>query len=370
MKTLFIKIGRMLLEGIYFFLKLLPVQNRITFFSRQQNSPSLDIRMLEIQLTREGIACAALCRKLEPGLGKKVVYCFHMFKQMYYMATSKVIVLDSYCIVASLLYHRKSLQVVQMWHALGSLKKFGYSVVGQPEGSSELIASLMRMHRNYDYIFTSSLSCVKAFAEAFDYPEDQITVMSLPRVDALKDKERDADKSALIMKAYPQLLDKKNILYAPTFRKNFDMTEAVNDLIGAVDFEKCNLIIKLHPLTEVRMDEGQAIRDKQFSTLDMLSVSDIVITDYSAVTFEAALKGKALFFYAFDLDEYTENRSFYIDYAAEIPGIVAKDAERLVQAIEKKEFFPERVRAFADKYIEKQTDCTQEMTGFLISFLD
>ncbi|MCQ4635269.1 CDP-glycerol glycerophosphotransferase family protein [Anaerovorax odorimutans] len=370
MRDLIIKAGKAVLEAIYFFLKLFPQKNRITFISRQSNSPSLDIRMLESRIEQGGVSAVVLCKKLEPGLGKKLGYCFHIFKQMYYMATSKVLVLDGYCIAASLLHHRKSLAVVQMWHALGSLKKFGYSIIDQPEGSSLSIARLMRMHKNYDYIFTSSPHCIKAFSEAFRYGEDEFTVMSLPRVDALLDEERDRTKAALIYEAYPQLKTKKTILYAPTFRKGFDMSDAVNRLVDAVDYEKYNLIIKLHPLTEGQIHVSQAIWDRHFSTLDMLSVSDFVITDYSAVTFEAALKGKLLFFYAFDLDEYMRNRSFYIDYQQEMPGMIETEADKIIRMIEENGGEPARVKDFADKYIEKQSNCTKEMTDFLIGLLD
>ena len=61
------------------------------------------------------------------------------------IATSKVLVLDSYCIAASILHHRKSLKIIQMWHAMGGYKKFGKSILDMEEGSSAKLADVMVM---------------------------------------------------------------------------------------------------------------------------------------------------------------------------------------------------------------------------------
>ena len=70
-----------------------------------------------------------------------------MIKQMYHIATSRVVILDSYCIVISILKHKKKLTIIQMWHAMGAFKKFGYSIIGKSEGTSKKIIDLMRMHK-------------------------------------------------------------------------------------------------------------------------------------------------------------------------------------------------------------------------------
>ena len=61
-----------------------------------------------------------------------------MLRQMYHAATSEIVVLDTYCIIISLLKQRKSLKVIQMWHALGAMKKFGYSILDKGEGTDGL----------------------------------------------------------------------------------------------------------------------------------------------------------------------------------------------------------------------------------------
>ena len=105
---------------------------------------------------------------------------------MYHIATSEMVVLDTYCIAVSVLHQRKSLVVIQMWHALGAMKKFGYSILDKGEGTKRSLAEAMQMHKNYTYIFSSSEFCCRFFAEAFNASIDQMVVMPLPRLDLIR----------------------------------------------------------------------------------------------------------------------------------------------------------------------------------------
>ena len=73
----------------------------------------------------------------------------------YHLATSDVAILDSYCIAVSVLHHKKSLLVIQMWHSVGTMKKFGYSILDKPEGSSSKLAKLMKMPAQFRLYFSS-----------------------------------------------------------------------------------------------------------------------------------------------------------------------------------------------------------------------
>ena len=121
-----IKTALGLMNFIYLFFKLLPVRHKVVFLSRQSNFVNSDFIMLADRLKKEDptIETVFLCRTLDGGIGNKIRYAFHMLTQMKHLATSQVAVLDSYCIAVSCLHHRKSLKVLQMWHALGCLKKF------------------------------------------------------------------------------------------------------------------------------------------------------------------------------------------------------------------------------------------------------
>ena len=163
--------------------------------SRQSDSESMDFRLLreEIEKRNDGYKVVVLCHKLEGGINStimnKIKYVFHMFRQMYEIATSKVVVLDSYCMVISILKHKKKLKVIQMWHSMGTMKKFGYAVLGLNEGSNAKVAHAMKMHKNYDYIFASGDAYKDHLASGFNYPADKILTYPLPKYDLLKDEK-------------------------------------------------------------------------------------------------------------------------------------------------------------------------------------
>lgn len=363
-----IKIGTGVLNAVYSIMKIAPVKNRIVFLSRQSNKPSYDIRALDEWFQKQGFETVVLCKEMGHGPAAYAGYMLHMLKQMRCMATSKMVILDTYCIAACLLRHRDELIIAQMWHALGSLKKFSLSILDQAGGRSSGTANIMHMHEQYDIIFTSSEASRSAFAEAFGYDEEALTVMSLPRVDAILDQQRDEKNKEKIRDAYPGIAQggRKVLLYAPTFRKGKDISEDVRRLIDTVDYSRYDLIVKLHPLDAALLEGGQAIVDRKFSTMDMLSVCDVVITDYSAVTYEAALKGRPLVFYAFDIGEYIAGRDFYLDYNSEMPGPVVTSAADVMKVIDAEDWQPDRVRQFAEKYIEKRERCTEEMGQYLL----
>ena len=97
----------------------------------------------------------------------------------------------------------------------------------------------------------------------------------------------------------------------------------------------------------------------------MLFAADCVICDYSAVIFEAAIIGKPMFFYTFDYDTYGVERDFYIDYRAEMPGLMSPDPQMLERAVATDDCDLSRVRAFAHKYVENQENCTKKLAAFI-----
>ena len=354
--SLIIKTGIFVLNIIYSAMKLLPQKHKITFISRQISRPSLDITMLDRKLRElhSDYETVILCRTLDPGILNKISYAFHMLKQMYHIATSEAVILDSYCMVISILNHRKKLLVIQMWHSIGTMKKFGYSILDKPEGSSSRIAHLMKMHRNYDYILAAGDGYRDHLAEGFSYPPEKIVTLPLPRVEVLKDREYACRKKEEILSIYPELKYRKNIVYVPTFRKVNDdeFLHALKELCDSVDYSEYNLIIKAHPLTDLSdFDGGKAVRDTCFSSFDMLFISDIVISDYSCIMYEAAVLGKPIYLYAYDFDEYMSTREIYIDYKKEIPCPVCGTAAELMEAVREDGYDYDALDAFLKKYV-------------------
>jgi len=377
--TIIIKTGILLLNLVYAVIKLLPSGNKVVFISRQSDYPSIEFRMIkeEIQRRDNQVKTVMLCKTIDGGINStlinKIKYALHMFRQMIHIATAKVVILDSYCIVISVLNHKKKLKVIQMWHSMGTMKKFGYTALDTAEGTKRDLAMTMKMHRNYDYVFASADAYKEHLAKGFNCNIEKIMTMPLPRLDLLNNEEYNRTVRYKIYKAYPDLMKKPVILYCPTFRKDESrFEEVVQNLIDSIDTEKYNLVIKLHPLSKIKI-KGNVIFAEEFSSFDMIFVADYFVSDYSCIVYEAAVRGIPLFFYNFDMDLYVDERGLAIDYYNELPGVISKHADVIISAIEEERLYHrydrEKLKKFTDKYIQPTKHATQDIVDFVEKIL-
>lgn len=367
-----IKAFKFFMNYIYKIFKLFKTKNKITFISRQSNKIGIDFKLLIEEISKKSpqTKIVVLNKELNKNIISKMLYIFHMFVQMYHIATSKVIILDGYCIMISILKHKKDLKVIQIWHALGSLKKFGYSTLGKKDGRDSKIAELMNMHKNYDYVLTSSEVSRPFFREAFNVQDKEMLVMSLPRVDYL---QSDKYKEIITNKFYEIYTEcdnkKENILYCPTHRKEKNID--IEELVRYIDLTKYNFIVKLHNGQEY-VYTSDVVYNKQtdFTGMDLLHIADYIITDYSAIVYEASVVEKPIYFYTYDYDKYMDDRGWYIDYNKEMPGPIISDFKEIIKMIDNKEWNRQKIIKFKKKYIhDLSKNSTNKLTKFILEFI-
>lgn len=362
LKYAVLQIAVWVLQVIYIPFKWLPTANKVTFISRQGDKPNIDFQLLGDAIRTEHSEYRVIM--LTKQLKNPVEYCFTILQQMYHIATSKAVILDSYCIPISVLEHKKSLCVIQIWHAIGSMKHFGYDMIGKKEGNSEEIAKIMRMHKNYTYILISSFHFIKDFLTGFRADASIIREIPLPKADCLTSEEYKRQKQDEIYTKYPEIEGKKNILYCPTFRKESSSLDKIkiNELIDRIDFEKYNFIYCPHPLSKVLVNNPNVISVEE-STFDMLFVSDYVISDYSSVIYEAGLLKLPVYLYAYDWNNYKEKRTFNIDLQNEVPTLFTENSEEIIDAIEKGKFNRDAFEKFIDDNVKmpKGSTCCKEI---------
>lgn len=215
MKSLAVRIATALLAAWYALCRLLPVRDQIVCISRQSDQEPVDFRMIRAYFQREwpGWRVVVLANTLKSPLS----YLPVMMRQVFYIATSPAVVLDSYCIVVSLLGERIKAPVVQIWHALGNMKKFGYTALDTEEGHSAETAALMHMHEGYDAVAVSSLTFAEDLAAGFNVEPSIVFEAPLPRVDLLLDKGNRAAQRAAVEQACPQPHGQKGHRLLPDF---------------------------------------------------------------------------------------------------------------------------------------------------------
>lgn len=343
--------------GFYLFKPFRLKENRITFISNRRNSISGNYESIYAELIKDKNI------EIKTVLDTKESF-ISCFKYGYYLASSKVILIDDYIRSVYEIKKRKDNYLIQVWHACGAFKAFGFSRLSKegcwPQDS--------RSHRTYDYCLVSSKHIAKHYAEAFGMNVDRVIATGVPRTDIFFDEAYKREVRAKIFSSYPMLKDKKVILFAPTFRGaskkeghyphyRFDYKQ-IFESFG----DEYRIIIKHHPHVNNKPVIEDEYKDrvidlsKNEELNELLFVTDILITDYSSVIFEAALLDIPMLFYAFDLDEYISRRGFYCEYISFIPGKLVENMDEIIAALLVGDFE-------ADKIIEFKQDFFDDLDG-------
>ena len=304
---------------------------------------------------------------------------FTCFKYGYYMATAKVLLVDDYIELIYKIPRREDNYLIQVWHACGAFKTFGFSRLGRPGGQKQK----NNAHRNYDFCTVSSSEICKYYAEGFGLSLEKVVPTGVPRTDIFFSEEYKEKARNEIYSKYPHLKGKNVILFAPTFRGNGKKSgyypENRFDFIKLYEHFKGEyvIIIKHHPFVNNRVEipaeyEGKIIDMSDNEELnELLFITDVLITDYSSVVFEASLLDIPMLFYSFDLQNYIATRGFYYEYDSFVPGKIVYNMDSLIEAIDKKDFESEKIDAFKHKFFDElDGKAGQRVADLVVSLLD
>ncbi len=371
--TILIMLFKWHLKFIYFFLKLIKTNNKkILMMSRQSDTISLDFKMIKENINKRypDYKVVVLTKKL---LKKNAVrYYFHIYRQMYHLATSRVCLVDTYIIPVSILKHKKNLTIIQLCHGIGNLKKFGHQTLDNESGKGRHLSELMNMHSGYDYLISTSKKTSEFYAQAFNMSVDKMLNFGTPKIDYILNIGK---KKKEVLKKYPHLKDKPVILYVSTFRTYED--DYLKKFVDAAKnyLDKYNVIMHIHPVAykhhpdiDKYITDDRIYRCKDIQTVDLLSVVDYAITDYSSFVFEPAILEKPTYLYVSDYDKYTEKNGLNVNIFEELPGYVFRDANDLFKKIETGKYDKKIVKKFRDRHVENcKGTATKEIVDFMIS---
>lgn len=280
-------------------------------------------------------------------------------KGIYHLATSQVIVLDNYYGFLSSISFKESVKKLQIWHANGAIKTFGWKDLSVKERSKNAKERFAAVYKQFDYILSGSDKMSAIFCEAFSASPHQLLNTGIPRTDIFFDKEHIDKVTRSFYKKYINLKNKKIILYAPTFRENEG--ESSNQIRLDLSYLKNALesdyilLVRLHPSVNNRIDfsdyNGFVYNFSDYPILnDLLFITDILITDYSSIPFEFSFLQKPMIFYPYDLDKYRKTRGFWVPYHELVPGPIAYSTEEIVQFIHNSSFQLEKIEVFHEEW--------------------
>ncbi|MBD9373984.1 CDP-glycerol glycerophosphotransferase family protein [Rhizobium sp. ARZ01] len=133
--------------------------------------------------------------------------------------------------------------------------------------------------------------------------------------------------------------DKPILFYAPTWRGTHkkikvDLARIKRDLAALKDCGYA-IVFRGHSMMQKALSDkelGVTIAPASLDTNEILAVTDVLVTDYSSVFFEFIPLRKPIFYYAYDYEEYTRDRGFYLDIH-DMPGQVVHTVEELTSSV-------------------------------------
>ena len=231
---------------------------------------------------------------------------------------------------------------INTWHGT-PLKYMGYDIPGNPSGSQNVV----RNYLNADYIISPNAHTTDIFSNAFRLDgiyEGSILEMGYPRNDLTFHSKREDIIEKLHEQGLAVSSDKKIVLYSPTWKgtdtNNADdnmkqIIKEMDDLAQQIG-PSYHVLMKVHPfLYHVATNYPEAKSRLVSDLMDMnelLSVVDVLITDYSSVFFDYLVTDKPILFYSWDKDLYAQNRGMYLE-EKELPGPILEHIDEVGNAI-------------------------------------
>lgn len=257
---------------------------------------------------------------------------------------------------------------VQCWHGT-PLKRLGCDL----EHFNNAMNSISEIRRRYQieaskfsYFLSPSKFATEKFMTAWDMKDKSIMLEEgYPRNDFLINYTED-DKKAIKKRLNLSNVNKKIILYAPTYRDNQHTAGVGYTYKSEIDFDKLKeqlsdeyiILFRTHWLVAQSFDFDKykdfIVNVSDYDDINELYViSDMLITDYSSVFFDYANLKRPIIFYMYDLKEYKDDiRGFYLSLE-ELPGnIIETDIELIdeIKNIQNSFKYDEKYKAFNNKF--------------------
>jgi CDP-glycerol glycerophosphotransferase (TagB/SpsB family) len=288
-----------------------------------------------IRRLRPNADVVVLAEPYSYGLLGKLAYALRIVRGMYHTRTAGLVVVDNAYLPIHVAPHPPRTTVVQVWHATGALKRFGFDATNPPREPERTF-----LHRHYDWVVTSGERSRAPWSRALRTPVDRVLALGSALTDLFFDEAAMAAARLRMLEAYPELRDRRVITYAPTFRGRgigkvpapaFDAA-SVRAGLPPSDI----LVLKSHPNLDPSLVDRAGfdlVIDPAEDMDDVLLATDILITDYSSSIFEAALLRRPVVLFVPDLADYARDPGLYLDYGTEMIGARAIDADGVVAAI-------------------------------------
>ncbi len=329
----------------HIFMKL-PVKNKVVMFEsfmgkNYSDNPKYIFEYLATHHSDSYDFVWVLNNGTKPPFPTKVVKRFS-FRYAYYLAVSKYLVFN---VRQPLWYRKKEGQVfVQTWHGT-PLKRLVFDQEEVTSASPKYKHQFYKQRVDWDYLVSANDFSTVTLKRCFMY-ENEMLSYGYPRNDILYSSTIEDDMIILKNKLHIPL-DKKTILYAPTWRDDEHYDKGKYKFTLQLDLDEMQKQLGEEYVVLLRMHHyiSDAIDTSAYPNFvynlsnyddisEIYTISDLCITDYSSVFFDYANLKRPILFFTYDIEKYKNLlRGFYIDMETEVPGPLLYTSNEVIHAI-------------------------------------
>ena len=297
----------------------------------------------------------------------------------YYMCKAKYWIIN--CKMPEYIVKKENQIYLQTWHGT-PLKRLGHDIQVSEDTTfyrsglnyEEMCKTYDVDVEKYNYMISPNKFCTEVFQSSFGINKERLIETGYPRNDFITNATK--EDIINIKNKYHLPLDKKIILYAPTWRDNSYNVSGYTFELKA-DFYKWKeilkdeyiIVFKPHYLIVNKYENNEDLKDFLYSIPanaeinELYVISDSMITDYSSVFYDYAVLNRPMYFYMYDLEEYREElRGFYLDIYTELPGKIFEDEDMLLNDIKNNVYDYESLKIFNERFSHAQTgNCAQKV---------
>jgi teichoic acid ribitol-phosphate primase len=344
--------------------RLLPLQDRVVLATshKARLDGNLEALRQELAARRPAVRLLGIAYRPERGPVGLARTALNEMRAALALATSRVFVVDDYFFPIYAVVPRTGTRIIQVWHAVGPVKRSGYGVADKTYGADRRLVERIRIHSNYDYCLVGSEWAAHLYSTAFGQPLGRfVWHLGIPRTDWLFGEQRIAGAEQRIRARYQLPAGRRVVLYAPTFRGDDIVSASFPDFL---DFSLLSaelgadhlLLVRRHPFVRQPVRIPAKARDFVIDVSDypeineLMLVADVLVTDYSSSIYEFSLLDKPVIFFTPDHEAYERQRGFFLDYRAEGPGPAFETTDELAAYLRTGQWDLERVRRFRQKW--------------------
>ena len=239
-------------------------------------------------------------------------------------------------------HKREGQKYAMLWHAGVALKrieadaadKLSFSYLQRAKADSKVC----------DLMISGCTMQTELQKNRFWY-DGEILECGIPRNDIFFDIPRHKELRQHVASHYAIDPKSRIVLYAPTFRVDFstkpytiDWSRIIPSISRMFGGDDITVLVRMHPNLIGKVETSHLVAydnvydaTRYHDMQELLSVADMLITDYSSSMFDFAMQGRPCILYATDANAY--DRGFYFDLK-ELPFPLTENEEQLLSTIE------------------------------------